>query len=166
MKNLLIATILTFATAVGFAGEKIEKKDDAKAVSYSAKKQLEAEFADAKSVTWSVNEDYQKATFTSEGKKLTAIFDVQGNYLAATQAIAFEDLPADAKKSIEKVYKDYTFSDAIKIVARPASDYQSNDVGTYWIDLTKDNKQIYLNYTEASGLSFYKRVEGSANAKN
>lgn len=166
MKKLLIATLLTFATAAGFATEKVEKKDDSKEISYNAKKQLESEFAGAKDVSWTVNDDYQKASFTLEGKKLTAIFDVQGSYLAATQLVAFDELPAEAKRSITKFYKGYEFSEAIKIVARPSNDYQSNDVGTYWIDLAKDNKQVYLNYTETTGLSFYKKVENSASAKN
>ena len=165
MKKLLIATLFTFVTAAGFSVEKVEKKDDSKNISYNAKKQLESEFAGAKDVSWTVNDDYQKASFTLDGKKLTAIFDVQGSYLAATQVVAYEELPAETKKSIAKFYKGYEFSEAIKIVARPSNDYQSNDVGTYWIDLSKENKQVYLNYTETQGLSFYKKVESSSSAK-
>ncbi|WP_207420930.1 hypothetical protein [Desertivirga brevis] len=166
MKHLLYATLLTIFSVAGFAAENIDKKDDSKNISYNAKRQLEAEFAGAKDVTWTANTDYQKASFSFEGKKITALFDIQGNYLGATQVVAFEELPAEAKKSIEKYYKGFAFSGALKVVARPSNDYQSNDVGTYWIDLAKDSKEVYLNYTSSTGLSFYKNVESAASAKN
>jgi len=166
MKHLLFATLLSIISVAGFATENIEKKDDSKNISYNAKKQLASEFADAKDVTWTANDEYQKATFTLEGKKLTALFDIQGNYLGATQVVNFSELPAEAQKSILKYYKDYSFSDALRVVARPDNAYQSNDVGTYWIDLAKDNKQVFLNYTESAGLAFYKKVESTTTAKN
>ena len=165
MKKLLFATLLTIASVAGFAAGKVEKKDDSK-VTYSAKKQFEQEFEKAQNVKWTVTEDYQKARFTLEGKNLTAIYDLQGNYLGATEFVEFDTLPEGAKKQLGKHYKDYNFSEAILIVGRPSNSYQTDDVGSYWINLVKDDKQVYLTYSESTGLSLFKTVTASKSAKN
>ena len=166
MKKLLFATLLTIASVAGFATDRVEKKDDSKNVTYSARKQFEQEFDKAQDVNWSVSADYQKAKFTLEGKRITAIYDLQGNYLGATQFIGYSDLPERAKTELAKHYKDYNFSEAILVVGRPVDSYQTNDVGTYWIDLEKENKQVYITYTEGSGISLYKTIKSSQAAKN
>lgn len=163
MKKLLFVIALALLTTGTFAVEKTDKKDDVKKVSYTALKQFEEEFGTAKDVSWKVNDQYVKASFTSEGKKMAALYDLQGSYLGAVEYVTYEHLPLKARAEIEKRFKDYTFSSALKIVARPNTDF--NDVDTYWVDLTNEVKQLYVSVSPALSVSLFKSISLETTAK-
>lgn len=166
MKKLLFVIALALLTTGTFAVEKTDKKDDVKKVSYSALKQFEQEFGTAKDVSWKVNDQYVKASFTSEGKKMAALYDLQGSYLGAVEYLTYEQLPAKARTEIEKRFKDFNFSSALKIVNRPNSTGDFNDVGTYWVDLTNDVKQLYVSVSPSLSVALFKTISLEATAKN
>ena len=164
MKKLLIIITLTLLTAVTYATERTDKKDDVKKVSYTAIKQFEEEFANAKNVSWRVSDQYVKAQFTSEGKNMAALYDLQGNYIGAVEYVAYSSIPEKARVEMERRFKDYTFSSALKIVSRPAGAFDSNDVGTYWVDLINDTKQLYVSVSPSLSVALYKTYSLSTSA--
>lgn len=116
MKKLFItAAIATMFSFAAFAdGGKKVKADDEKTVTYAALNQFEADFDAAANVTWTVTPNCQKATFTIDGQKFTAFYDLRGEYLGRTQTIAYASLPTSVKNQIAKSYKDYTVTEVIK----------------------------------------------------
>lgn len=163
MKKLLFIIALALFTTGALAVEKTDNKDDVKKISYTALKQFEEEFGTAKDVSWKVNDQYVKASFTSDGKKMAALYDLQGSYLGAVEYVNYEHLPLKARTEIEKRFKDYIFSSALKIVARPNTDF--NDVGSYWIDLANNVKQLYISVSPSLSVSLFKTISLEASAK-
>lgn len=156
MKKLLFIITLSLLTAVTYATERTDKKDDVKKVSYTAIRQFEEEFQNAKNVSWRVSDLYVKAQFTDEGKNMAALYDLQGNYLGAVEYLTYSQIPEKARTEMEKRFKDYTFSSALKIVSRPNGAYDTNDVGTYWVDLINDAKQLYVSVSPSLTVALYK----------
>jgi hypothetical protein len=161
MKKLFFALALTFLTVAGFAAE-MRPADDSEKVAYVALRSFEQEFKDAEEISWRVGDDYAKAYFTSLGKKMVAFYTHQGDYIGAVQYLDYKQLPLKTRQEIEKKFKDYQFSEAIQIVGRPSSDY--DDIGTYYVDLTNDSKEIYLRVS-SSDITVHKTVERSQTAQ-
>jgi hypothetical protein len=165
MKKLFIIIALTVLSVGSYAVERNDGNDDIKKVSYTAIRQFEDEFKTAQNVSWKVNDQYVRASFTAEGKKMSALYDLQGSFLGAVEYVSYDQIPVKAKIELEKRYKDYSFSSALKIVSRPSySDF--NDVGTYWVDMINDAKQLYLSVSPSSVVALHKTVsldEASSN---
>jgi hypothetical protein len=166
MKKLLIVIAFSFLTATTFAAPGKDSKDDVKKVSYTALRQFEENFKDAKDVSWKVTSLFVKASFTTEGKKMAALYDLQGEFLGAVEYLNYQELPLKARVEIEKRYKDFSFSSALKIVTRPSDNSDFNDVGTYWVDLTNDVKQLYISISPSLTVALHKSIAIAATARN
>ncbi len=158
MKKLLFIIALVFVTASSFAIDLTDLKDDVKKVSYATLRQFEDEFKSAKDIAWRINQQYVKATFTSEGKKMAALYDLQGSYLGAVEYLTYDQLPEKARTEMEKKFKDYSFSSALKIVGRPEGNSDFNDLGTYWVDLINETKQLYVSVSPSLSVTLFKTI--------
>lgn len=158
MKKLLFIIALVFVTASSFAIDRTDLKDDVKKVSYATLRQFEDEFKSAKDIAWRINQQYVKATFTSEGKKMAALYDLQGSYLGAVEYLTYDQLPEKARTEMEKKFKDYSFSSALKIVSRPEGNSDFNDLGTYWVDLINETKQLYVSVSPSLSVTLFKTI--------
>ena len=158
MKKLLFIIALVFVTASSFAIDRTDLKDDVKKVSYTTLRQFEDEFKSAKDIAWRINQQYVKATFTSEGKKMAALYDLQGSYLGAVEYLTYDQLPEKARTEMEKRFKDYSFSSALKIVSRPEGNSDFNDLGTYWVDLINETKQLYVSVSPSLSVTLFKTI--------
>lgn len=158
MKKLLFIIALVFVTASSFAIDRTDLKDDVKKVSYATLRQFEDEFKSAKDIAWRINQQYVKATFTSEGKKMAALYDLQGSYLGAVEYLTYDQLPEKARTEMEKRFKDYSFSSALKIVSRPEGNSDFNDLGTYWVDLINETKQLYVSVSPSLSVTLFKTI--------
>ncbi len=143
-----------FTVAVN--ASEIKKVEDVK-ISSTAKKQFESEFKNAQNVSWTVKGAYQKASFSIENKRTTAFYDLSGEFMGATQFVNYEDLPIDARKQVETSYKGYVVNDVVQVVSRPL-DSDLNDVGTYWIGLVNDKKEVYLKIASAIDVQIVKQT--------
>ena len=158
MKKLLFIIALVFVTGSSFAIDRTDLKDDVKKVSYTTLRQFEDEFKSAKDIAWRINQQYVKATFTSEGKKMAALYDLQGSYLGAVEYLTYDQLPEKARTEMEKRFKDYSFSSALKIVSRPEGNSDFNDLGTYWVDLINETKQLYVSVSPSLSVTLFKTI--------
>lgn len=166
MKKLLFILALALSTVSTFATEKTDSKDDVKKVSYTALRQFQEEFKSARDVSWKVNAQYVKASFTAEGKKMAALYDLQGGYLGAVEYLAYEQLPLKARTEIEKRFKDFSFTSGLKIVSRPEGNQDFADVGTYWVDLTNNVKQLYVSISPSLSVALHKSIAVETTAGN
>ncbi|MBC7914688.1 MAG: hypothetical protein H7Y07_11275, partial [Pyrinomonadaceae bacterium] len=124
------------------------------------------DFKTAKDVSWKLNEQYVKASFTTDGKKMAALYDFQGNFVGAIEYLSYDNIPVKARTEIEKKYTGYNFASALKIVSRPSETSDFNDVGTYWVDLTNGVKQLYISVSPMSLVSLHKSISLQSTAKN
>ena len=106
MKRLLLLT------SIGFSLGLQAQMKDPEAVS----KAFEQRFANAKHVKWGKeNAKEYEADFTLNGKKMSANFDLQGNWKETETEIAITELPAAVSKSIRENYHGATIRGASKI---------------------------------------------------
>ncbi|MBC7914687.1 MAG: hypothetical protein H7Y07_11270 [Pyrinomonadaceae bacterium] len=166
MRKLSIIIALFVLSLGTYATEVPDTKEDIKKISYTALRHFEADFKTAKDVSWRTNEQYVKATFTTDGKKMAALYDLQGNFVGSIEYLSYDQLPVKARTELEKKYTGYNFSSALKIVSRPTDTSDFNDVGTYWVDLTNEVKQLYISISPSSSVSLHKSVSIQATAKN
>ena len=166
MKRILLIIVLSLIIPGIFAIEKTKRNIAVKKVSSSAISQFQQEFSTAKNVSWIVNEKYLKASFFSTGKRMAALYDLDGNFIGSIQYLSYEQLPYKAKTEIESKYKDYTFVSARRIVSRPTDNSSFNDVGSYWVDLANETEKIYINISPKTDVSLYKSTSFETFAKN
>jgi hypothetical protein len=165
MKKLIFILALSLTTIGTYAFTGVERTDDVKKVSDYAIKQFKQDFASAKDVSWKLTRDYIKANFSLDGKKMAALYDLQGTYLGAVEYLSYEQVPVRARTQIEKQYKNYYFSSGLKVVSRPyGSDF--NDVGTYWVNLSSTIKELFISVSPSSEIALHKSTLKETTAKN
>lgn len=166
MKRILFIIVLSLIIPGIFAIERTNKKAAVKKVSSSTLSQFQQEFSTAKNVSWIVNEKYVKASFFSAGKRMAALYALDGYFIGSIEYLSYDQLPYKAKTEIKSKFKDYTFVSARKIVSRPTDNSSFNDVGTYWVDLANKGEQIYVNISPKADVSLYKATSLETIAKN
>jgi hypothetical protein len=102
MKKFLIACliVLSFATTA-FASTN-------STISSKAVAHLEANYAAAKNVSWTVTDNFEKASFTVNNEKVSVYYNEYGDLLGSTKTMAFDKLP---KSALEILTTEYTFPD-------------------------------------------------------
>jgi len=158
MKKLFItAAIATMFSASVFAdGNK--KANNTVNVSYSVLTQFGADFADAKSVTWSVNKNFQKADFVLGDSKMTAFYNFKGEFVALTQDVDAKAIPAKAQAEIAEQYKGYAVNEVI-VVQNNTELNADADETAYFVDLKSDTKEVLVKITPSAHIEFYKEVK-------
>ena len=158
MKKLFItAAIATMFSASVFA-DGTKKSNSGVNVSYTVLNHFSTDFADAKNTVWTVNGNFQKADFESEGIKKTAFYNLQGEFVALTQDIDAKAIPAKAQKEIDEKYKGYTVNEVI--VLQNNTDLNPDaDETAYFVDLKSDAKEVLVRITPEAGIAFYKQVK-------
>jgi hypothetical protein len=159
MKKLtLLSALLAIFTFSAFAGN--VKDDDSKKVPYHVIRHFEGEFSYAKDVTWTVTETYEKVDFTVDQEKMTAYYDLNGNYLGHTEGVSYVSLPSRAKKQIAKQYEGYHVKELIRFqyADTPSSalgrlsTFDVYDDEIYLLTLYKGDKQATLRITPSSAV--------------
>jgi hypothetical protein len=160
MKKIFLTTaIAALFTANVFAfngGKKAEDEGSAN-VSYSVVNKFKADFSEAKNVSWTITSNTQKATFTIDDVKMTAFYNLRGEYLGVTQYVDYKTIPSKAKKEIAAKYKDYAVSEVIKLETNGAD--SSLDSTVYFVDVKKGSEEVLLRVTPAANVYFFQQVK-------
>lgn len=184
-KVVIFAMTVLFATAVfptqaQVKQEKIQIKDTKKElkterkalrklegtkVSDLAKTQFKSDFGNATNVVWKRFDTFAQATFTKDRQKMTAYYDENAKLVGTTEPKKFTDLPANAQQEIKTKYKDYTVGAVIFYNDNEANETdmilyrtQFDDVDTYFVELTKDNKTTVLQVDMGGVITFFKKI--------
>lgn len=160
MKKLFItAAIATMFSVTAFAangGGKTTITSGEDKISGTVLNQFSAEFKDAKNAAWTVTAKCEKVTFTLDGAKMTAFYDLAGTYLGATQAIEFKAIPFASQEEITEKYKGYAVKEVIK--------YENEDVDAdspkaYFVDMKKADSEVILKVTADEKVTVFKTVK-------
>ena len=179
-KIFLVAGILLTTTAVTFAQNnnakqvKMEGSDTKKElrkehkvesrneVSYFTRSHFAKDFPGAKNVSFETTSDFDKVSFLSGTKNLTAYYDYRNKLVGTTQNKTFADLPGKAQKEILKKYGDYTIAGIIRY------DYNDTDLilygasfdntDNYFVELKKGDKAIVAKVDLAGYISYFSEM--------
>lgn len=154
MKKLFIIPVIAGLLSTGLyanAAVKNVKDDDGSRVSYSVINQFKADFKDAKSVTWTITENCQKAEFVLNGVKRTAFYNFSGDFMGTTERINYSSVSERAQKEIAAKYKGYEVGDVIKL--------QTDDTTQIFVDLKSDKEEILVRVAPTSAVSFFQQVK-------
>ena len=129
MKKLLIAALIvvSFTTSV-FASNKV-------AVSSKAMAHLEANYAGAKNVSWTVSDNFEKATITMGNEKIDVYYNGYGDLIGSAKTMAFDKLP---KSALDIITTAYTFPE-----------YQLTDCIAFTDDV--NNTNYYVSFDDIDG---------------
>ncbi|EOR94862.1 hypothetical protein ADIARSV_1967 [Arcticibacter svalbardensis MN12-7] len=162
MKKIFYLAFLVLALSTkGFADDKNESKEAN--VSYFAENNFLNKYQAAKDVKWRVTNNFQKAVFTLDGQKLSAFFDSNGEYIATTQYVAADKIPAVGQRRLTKLYNDYKVNEVVRydFDGEAASPLQMltgkrfyNTI--YFANIKKGNANVLVKITPDGDVSFLK----------
>jgi hypothetical protein len=160
MKKIFLTTAIAAlftANVFAFNGSKKAEDEGSANVSYSVVNKFKADFSEAKNVSWTITSNTQKATFTIDDVKMTAFYNLRGEYLGVTQYVDYKTIPSKAKKEIAAKYKDYAVSEVIKLETNGAD--SSLDSTVYFVDVKKGSEEVLLRVTPAANVYFFQQVK-------
>ncbi|WP_183559419.1 hypothetical protein [Mucilaginibacter sp. SP1R1] len=159
MKKIFITTAIAALLSVNvFAADGGKRVDGGTNVSYVALHGFTVDFADATDVNWTVTKNCQKATFTVDGVKKTAFYNLNGEYLGVTQRVDAKAIPAKTLKQIAKDYKGYEVGEVI--VYQANTEVNDNiDATSYFVDLKNDSHEVLVRITQQANLEFFQQVK-------
>jgi len=141
MKKLFIAAMMV--VTVGSSAFAL----DVNKVNYRVKTNFEAQFAGAENVTWSLRNNYTKASFTLAEEKVDAFFSENGAMIAYTRKIELKQLPLNAIQKIKKEYASSTITESIEFT----QDGEKN----YYVSLQDGAKKQILQVSLYGSISVY-----------
>jgi hypothetical protein len=159
MKKIFLTIAIAALLSVNvFAADGGKRVDGGTNVSYIALHGFTVDFAEAKDVNWTVTKSCQKATFTVDGVKKTAFYNLQGEFLGVTQRVDEKAIPAKTLKQIAKEYKGYEVGEVI--VYQANTDVNDNiDATSYFVDLKNDAHEVLVRITQQGNIEFFQQVK-------
>lgn len=164
MKHTILSVFFALALIVNAnAIDKNKNLNRETNASYFAQNNFEAKYQDAKNVVWSNVDGYYKAAFTLNGVKKSAFFNAQGEYVATTQYVSGDKLPAKSLEKLKKLYKEYTLGEVLQFevdetAGTSAYTSSSGDNTYYFASLRKEDSQIVVKITAQNDVSFFRSL--------
>jgi len=131
-----------------------------------AKSHFTSDFQNTSNVTWRRSVQFDEATFTKDGREMTAFYDYDANLVGTTQNKSFSDLSAIAQKKIKKEYKGYKIGKVIFFDDNEANetdmilhDIQFDDEDLYFVTLEKAGKKIIVMVNKANDVSYFTTIK-------
>lgn len=143
MKKLFLSALIatTVATAA-FA-------TDANKISYRVMNSFKSQFNQADNVTWTLRENFAKATFKQEGKTIEAFYNLNGESIGTSKHISVDELPTNAKRVLAKRYNGYNVTEAIQ--------FDGIDENAYYVSVENDSEKVVLKVDSFDSVSLYKK---------
>ena len=163
MKNTILSVFFVLTLVVnGFAADR-NKTDKKETASYFAQNNFNAKFHDAKDVTWSNVDGYYKASFSLNGVRKAAFFNAEGDYVATTEYIKAESLPAATLERLKKTYKDYSIGEVLRFEVGDSSvsgaySTAPGESTYYFASLRKEDNQIVVKISSLNEISFFRSL--------
>ncbi len=109
---------------------------------------FENEFQKATNVSWVAAPTFTQASFTIDGKKMNAFYDVTNEMIGTSHKADFENLSEKAKQRIAKKYSDYTITEVIA--------FQSQEENCYYVSAQNGLEKLILKVSNDMVLVFQK----------
>ncbi|MDB5211750.1 MAG: hypothetical protein JWQ30_2577 [Sediminibacterium sp.] len=142
MKKFLIACLIvvSFATS-SFASNNAT-------ISSKAMAHLEANYSAAKNVSWTVSDNFEKASFTVGNEKVDVYYNEDGNLLGSTKTMAFDKLP---KSALEILTTEYTFPDYELTDCIEYTDVDNNK--NYFVSFDINSERVVLSVSTGGSVA-------------
>ena len=135
-------------------------------VSYQSKEAFNNDFGNLPVSQWERLDNFDKATFTEDGQVMSAFYDSDSKLVGTTQNKTFADLPAKAQKFINEKYKGYTAGDVLFFDDNEQNETdmflfgsQFDDEDSYFVEISKDNKEIILQVRMNGDVGYFTRLK-------
>jgi len=135
-------------------------------VSTLSKEEFYSDFGDIPDTQWERSDNFDEATFTTDGQVVTAFYDENSKLVGTTSGKSFTDLPAAAQKIINEQYKEYSVADVMFFDDNEFNEtdmilfnQQFEDADNYFVELKKDNKKIVLQVNMEGEVSYFTRLK-------
>lgn len=142
------------------------KKLEGKSVTERTKNNFAVDFPDVTDAKWTRSENFDEATFTRDGKEMTAYYDYDGDFVGTTSVITFADLPERAQKIIKDKYQDYKVEQVVFFDDNDKSDTdmilwatQFDDEDLYFAVLAKGSNKIIIKTDPSGNVSLFKELK-------
>ncbi|HEX6334962.1 MAG TPA: hypothetical protein VFZ78_12090, partial [Flavisolibacter sp.] len=116
--------IITIAIAVSFIGFSSFTGHE---VSREALESFKSSFKSATEVTWTVTDEYYKASFSMNGQYITAYYRHEGELIAMTRNMSSLQLPINLQASLRQDYEKFWISELFELA--------NNEGTTYYVTL-------------------------------
>lgn len=134
---------------------------------YTTEQNFLTGFPNAANVSWKRN-GFEEVSFTLNGKDMKAFYDYNHELTGTTIPVSYLDLPAVARKYVEKHYSDYTTQSVILFNDNEHNESDMilygnafEDAGNYFIELANNNKTIVLEVNMEGLVTFFKDISYS-----
>ncbi len=168
MKKLVLSVAIVLLVAnAGLASEGGSK---ASKVTFFSLRSFKDNFGFVPNVNWEATPNFDKASFTRNGKPVNAYFSKDGDFIGITSKIDLSNLPAKAREKIEKKYGPDSIKEMLEFQANedyylPSytdlmdSGFEGND--NYFV-LVEDNNHtsVILKITPRGSVSVFKKLQG------
>lgn len=171
---IIAALAITGAQAQNLAKDvKIEHKAERKEaraearneVSSRSKDSFYADFGQVNDVHWSRGPQFDEATFTKDGQKLTAFYDNNFMLVGTTANKKFADIPEKAQKDIEKHFKGYAVGAVVEYKDNENNNTnmllygtQFEDADHYFVTVSKGKEANVLMIKDDGEVSFFRNI--------
>lgn len=134
MKKFLIAGLIVVSFATSAFASSNEK------VSSKAMVNLVANYSAAKNISWTVSDNFEKASFIIGNEKVDVYYNEYGDLLGASKMMAFDKLPKSALDILttEYTFPDYQLTDCIEF-----TDADNNK--NFFVSFDINNEKIVLS---------------------
>jgi hypothetical protein len=109
------------------------------------------EFAGAQHVTWSQQDDYQKATFILGGYRVVAYFNEENEFAGCIRNILYDQLPLIVTKTVDKKYPG---ADLLEI-----SEITNGDGTAYLLRVQTNNKKLKVKITSDGNITEIEKLK-------
>jgi hypothetical protein len=134
-------------------------------VSDLSKYQFKLDFNKVSNVKWNRLDNFDEATFTKNGQRLTAFYDGEAKLVGTTSVKSFADLPLKGEKQIKARYFNYSVGRVIFFDDNGKNDtdmvlwgVQFEDKDSYFVELSKGNNKIIVKVNIQGEVSFFKQL--------
>lgn len=161
---IIAALAITGAQAQNLAKNtrKEERAEKRTEVSSRSKDAFYGDFGQIDNVQWERGPQFDEATFTKDGQKLTAFYDSHNMLVGTTSDKKFADIPANAQKHIKKEFKNYTIGAVVEYKDNEQNDTnmllygtQFDDADHYFVTVTKGKEADVLMVKTDGEVSFF-----------
>ncbi|MCS3795605.1 hypothetical protein [Niastella sp. OAS944] len=188
---LIIGSVLVFTTTtafsqelislnepISFTGHKVSKEQreenriirrekSAITPNYITEQHFQTDFPNATNVSWK-KAGFEEASFTLDGKEMKAFYDFDNELIGTTTPVDYNTLPKAARTYIEKHYKGYSPQQVIMFDDNEYNESNMvlygnpfDDIDTYFIELSNNNKTIVLQSNMEGLVSYFKDISYS-----
>ena len=141
------------------------KEIEASKVSTSTKRRFNVDFGSVSNVVWEKSKSLSKATFTLNGRKMTAFYNSDSKLVGTTSAQRFVDLPTQAQAQLKTLYKDYSITSVVLFDNDGANKTETLKNGNALLDnenflvaLIKDNRTIIIRVDLIGETPYFKQI--------